>query len=153
MSAAVLIGGVSFKGGDSGIFATLLGVMFLGPVQNALTINGVSKTIRLLPLDESAAIVRAALTERFPGTRFSVETRRGGRTSWILVTWEGDPNVQAVREETLAFEGIRWSPASRRRRRVFVTSQETEGLTRLAYEPSSVVLHRRRSMPVARSAH
>ena len=40
--AAVLIGGVSFTGGDGSIFGTILGVMFLGLIQNGLTISGVS---------------------------------------------------------------------------------------------------------------
>jgi ribose/xylose/arabinose/galactoside ABC-type transport system permease subunit len=40
--AAVLIGGASFSGGDGSLFGTILGVLFLGLIQNGLTISGVS---------------------------------------------------------------------------------------------------------------
>lgn len=40
--AAVLIGGASFSGGDGSLFGTIIGVLFLGLIQNGLTISGVS---------------------------------------------------------------------------------------------------------------
>jgi ribose/xylose/arabinose/galactoside ABC-type transport system permease subunit len=40
--AAVLIGGTSFTGGAGGIFGTVIGVLFLGVVQNGLTLSDVS---------------------------------------------------------------------------------------------------------------
>lgn len=40
--AAVLIGGTSFSGGDGGVGGTVLGVVFLGVVQNALSLGDVS---------------------------------------------------------------------------------------------------------------
>ena len=40
--AAVLIGGASFSGGDGSLAGTILGVLFLGLIQNGLTISGVS---------------------------------------------------------------------------------------------------------------
>jgi len=40
--AAVLIGGTSFTGGVGGIFGTVIGVIFLGVVQNGLTLSNVS---------------------------------------------------------------------------------------------------------------
>jgi len=40
--AAVLIGGTSFTGGVGGIFGTVIGVVFLGVVQNGLTLSNVS---------------------------------------------------------------------------------------------------------------
>ncbi|MDH7785517.1 ribose transport system permease protein [Ochrobactrum sp. 19YEA23] len=40
--AAVLIGGTAFTGGDGGVFGTMVGVLFLGVVQNGLTLSGVS---------------------------------------------------------------------------------------------------------------
>src|SRR5699024_1401352 len=40
--AAVLIGGTSFRGGDGGIFGTVLGVLFLGIIQNGLSLSNVS---------------------------------------------------------------------------------------------------------------
>jgi ribose/xylose/arabinose/galactoside ABC-type transport system permease subunit len=40
--AAVLIGGASFSGGDGSLFGTIVGVLFLGLIQNGLTISGVS---------------------------------------------------------------------------------------------------------------
>jgi ribose transport system permease protein len=40
--AAVLIGGTSFTGGEGGIFGTVIGVLFLGVVQNGLTLSNVS---------------------------------------------------------------------------------------------------------------
>ena len=40
--AAVLIGGTAFTGGEGGVFGTTIGVLFLGVIQNALTLSGVS---------------------------------------------------------------------------------------------------------------
>jgi ribose transport system permease protein len=40
--AAVLIGGTAFTGGEGGVFGTLVGVLFLGVIQNGLTLSGVS---------------------------------------------------------------------------------------------------------------
>lgn len=39
---AVLIGGTAYTGGEGGVFGTLVGVLFLGVVQNGLTLSGVS---------------------------------------------------------------------------------------------------------------
>jgi ribose transport system permease protein len=40
--AAVLIGGTSFTGGEGGVVGTVIGVIFLGVVQNGLTLSDVS---------------------------------------------------------------------------------------------------------------
>lgn len=40
--AAVLIGGTSFTGGEGGILGTVIGVLFLGVIQNGLTLSNVS---------------------------------------------------------------------------------------------------------------
>jgi ribose/xylose/arabinose/galactoside ABC-type transport system permease subunit len=40
--AAVLIGGTTFSGGEGGVLGTLIGVLFLGVVQNGLTLSNVS---------------------------------------------------------------------------------------------------------------
>ena len=40
--AAVLIGGTAFTGGEGGVFGTMIGVLFLGIIQNGLTLSGVS---------------------------------------------------------------------------------------------------------------
>ena len=40
--AAVLIGGTSFTGGEGGVIGTVIGVIFLGVVQNGLTLSDVS---------------------------------------------------------------------------------------------------------------
>ena len=40
--AAVLIGGTAITGGEGGVLGTLIGVLFLGVVQNGLTLSGVS---------------------------------------------------------------------------------------------------------------
>jgi ribose/xylose/arabinose/galactoside ABC-type transport system permease subunit len=40
--AAVLIGGTAYTGGEGGVVGTVLGVVFLGVVQNGLTLAGVS---------------------------------------------------------------------------------------------------------------
>ena len=40
--AAVLIGGTAYTGGEGGVLGTLIGVLFLGVVQNGLTLSGVS---------------------------------------------------------------------------------------------------------------
>jgi ribose/xylose/arabinose/galactoside ABC-type transport system permease subunit len=40
--AAVLIGGTSFTGGEGGVLGTVIGVLFLGVVQNGLTLSSVS---------------------------------------------------------------------------------------------------------------
>lgn len=40
--AAVLIGGTTFTGGEGGVFGTMVGVLFLGVIQNGLTLSGVS---------------------------------------------------------------------------------------------------------------
>lgn len=40
--AAVLIGGTAFTGGEGGVFGTVVGVLFLGVIQNGLTLSGVS---------------------------------------------------------------------------------------------------------------
>ena len=40
--AAVLIGGMAFAGGEDGVFGTMIGVLFLGVIQNGLTLSGVS---------------------------------------------------------------------------------------------------------------
>ena len=40
--AAVLIGGTSFTGGEGGMLGTVIGVVFLGVVQNGLTLSSVS---------------------------------------------------------------------------------------------------------------
>ena len=42
MLAAVLIGGTSFTGGEGGVLGTVIGVLFLGVVQNGLTLSSVS---------------------------------------------------------------------------------------------------------------
>ncbi|HEY4277989.1 MAG TPA: ABC transporter permease [Conexibacter sp.] len=39
---AVLIGGTAYTGGEGGVLGTLIGVVFLGVVQNGLTLSGVS---------------------------------------------------------------------------------------------------------------
>lgn len=39
---AVLIGGTAYTGGEGGVFGTLIGVLFLGVVQNGLTLSGVN---------------------------------------------------------------------------------------------------------------
>ncbi len=39
---AVLLGGTAYTGGEGGVLGTLIGVMFLGIVQNGLTLSGVS---------------------------------------------------------------------------------------------------------------
>src|SRR5439155_1936336 len=40
--AAVLIGGTAFTGGDGGLLGTLIGVLFLGLIQNGLQLSSVS---------------------------------------------------------------------------------------------------------------
>ena len=40
--AAVLIGGTSFKGGKGSIWGTVIGVLFLGVVQNVMTLADIS---------------------------------------------------------------------------------------------------------------
>lgn len=40
--AAVLIGGTAMTGGEGGVLGTLIGILFLGVVQNGLTLTGVS---------------------------------------------------------------------------------------------------------------
>ena len=40
--AAVLIGGMSMRGGEGGLLGTFIGVLFLGVIQNGLTLKGVS---------------------------------------------------------------------------------------------------------------
>ncbi|MCW2954337.1 MAG: inner-rane translocator [Conexibacter sp.] len=40
--AAVLIGGTAYTGGEGGVFGTLIGVLFLGVIQNGLTLSNVS---------------------------------------------------------------------------------------------------------------
>ncbi|WP_323039081.1 ABC transporter permease [Gemmobacter sp.] len=40
--AAVLIGGTAFSGGEGGVFGTMIGMLFLGVIQNGLTLSGVS---------------------------------------------------------------------------------------------------------------
>ncbi|NIZ12071.1 ABC transporter permease [Phaeobacter sp. HF9A] len=40
--AAVLIGGTAMTGGEGGVLGTLIGMLFLGVVQNGLTLSGVS---------------------------------------------------------------------------------------------------------------
>jgi ribose transport system permease protein len=40
--AAVLIGGTAFSGGEGGVLGTLIGVLFLGVIQNGLTLSEVS---------------------------------------------------------------------------------------------------------------
>jgi ribose transport system permease protein len=40
--AAVLIGGTAYTGGEGGLLGTVIGVLFLGVVQNGLTLSGVS---------------------------------------------------------------------------------------------------------------
>ena len=40
--AAVLIGGMSLKGGEGGLMGTFLGTLFLGVIQNSLTLQGIS---------------------------------------------------------------------------------------------------------------
>lgn len=40
--AAVLIGGTAFTGGDGSLIGTLIGVLFLGVIQNGLSLSGVS---------------------------------------------------------------------------------------------------------------
>jgi ribose transport system permease protein len=40
--AAVLIGGTSFSGGEGGVLGTVIGVLFLGVIQNGLTLSDVS---------------------------------------------------------------------------------------------------------------
>ena len=40
--AAVLIGGTAYTGGEGGVLGTVIGVFFLGVVQNGLTLSSVS---------------------------------------------------------------------------------------------------------------
>jgi ribose transport system permease protein len=40
--AAVLIGGTAFTGGDGSLVGTIIGVLFLGVIQNGLSLSGVS---------------------------------------------------------------------------------------------------------------
>ena len=40
--AAVLIGGTAFTGGDGGLLGTVIGVLFLGLIQNGLQLSSIS---------------------------------------------------------------------------------------------------------------
>ena len=42
VAAAVLLGGTSFKGGEGGVVGTALGVLFIGVLQNGLSLSGIS---------------------------------------------------------------------------------------------------------------
>lgn len=78
--AAVLIGGMSMRGGEGGLLGSFIGVLFLGVIQNGLTLKGVSAfwqgtvtglilivAVGLAVVQETGAIHR--IRRRRPGKR------------------------------------------------------------------------------------
>ncbi|MEZ5077514.1 MAG: ABC transporter permease [Solirubrobacterales bacterium] len=80
-TAAVLIGGTSFKGGSGGVVGTAVGVLFLGVLQNGLAVSGVQSFWQQVVT--GAILVIAVLIETLRGSeRISLgwlRTRGGGR--------------------------------------------------------------------------
>lgn len=101
---------------------------------------------RKVSAGEAAVALRETLRAAFPQTRFLIavhrpkpRTRVGLRSSWLSVTWSGGPSVHDVGELTRRFEGMRYFPKQRRRRRRLVRGPD--GLQQF-YECAVVVLHR-----------
>jgi ribose transport system permease protein len=80
--AAVLIGGTAYTGGEGGVLGTLVGVLFLGVVQNGLTLSSVSSfwqgTVSGVIL--ISAVGLGVLRDR----GFSLSTRRQARSPSAL---------------------------------------------------------------------
>jgi ribose transport system permease protein len=68
-AAAVLVGGTSFLGGSGGMFGTFLGVMFLGILQNGLTLESVSTYWQ--GIITGFVLLAAALMDRLRRTRLA----------------------------------------------------------------------------------
>jgi ribose/xylose/arabinose/galactoside ABC-type transport system permease subunit len=84
--AAVLIGGTAFAGGEGGVVGTVVGVLFLGVVQNGLTLSDVSSfwqgtvTGAILIAAVGLGVLRQRLAPSTSGTVSRVYRRwRGGR--------------------------------------------------------------------------
>lgn len=60
---------------------------------------------RYISTKDTAKLVRKALAERFPGTKFSVRCDSYALGSHIDVSWTDGPTYDAVREITQQFEG------------------------------------------------
>lgn len=71
--AAVLIGGMSLRGGEGGLLGTFVGVLFLGVIQNGLTLKGVSAfwqgTVTGLVLIIAAGLAVLRETDALPWLR------------------------------------------------------------------------------------
>lgn len=80
--AAVLIGGMSFRGGEGGLMGTFIGVLFLGVIQNGLTLKGVSAfwqgSVTGLVLIVAAGLAVLRETDAVPRLRRSIAARRSG---------------------------------------------------------------------------
>lgn len=57
----------------------------------------------------TAAAMRSALRNAFPGTKFSVRMDRGTAYGWITVSWEDGPTAKDVEAITYRFQSSRFS--------------------------------------------
>jgi ribose transport system permease protein len=73
--AAVLLGGTSLTGGSGGVGGTAIGVLFLGTLQNGLSLNGVSSFWQQVVT--GVILVAAVLLARLERPEFSLKRLRG----------------------------------------------------------------------------
>jgi hypothetical protein len=99
--------------------------------------------VRVISIDETTRELRSLLNESFPHTTFEIGTSKTYRSTSLMVVWRGGPNAHDVQAITGSRQGMKFYPASNRRRRVTTVVINNAGVhERVAYEPAFVSLHR-----------
>ena len=99
--------------------------------------------VRVISVEETIRELRSLLSESFPHTTFEIGHSKTFRSTSLTVVWRGGPHAREVQAITAPRQGMRFYPASNRRRRITtVIINQTGVRERVSYEPAFVSLHR-----------